>query len=144
MSTHLMSAAQSPKSISPVDAHVGQRVRVRRLQLGMSQEKLANALGLTFQQVQKYEKGTNRISVGRLRQISEILSAPLTWFYDGAETFDAPLRAGTDTLLWDDATLELARAFQKLTDPGVRSHILGLVTSLASERRDGVRTPPLS
>src|SRR4051795_4312163 len=72
------------KSPDPTDKHVGSRVRMRRLMLGMSQEKLGDALGLTFQQVQKYEKGTNRIAASRLQQISQILQVPVAFFFEGA------------------------------------------------------------
>jgi len=74
------------KAPNPVDKHVGSRVRMRRMMLGMSQEKLGNNLGLTFQQVQKYEKGTNRIGASRLQQISHILQVPVSFFFDGAPT----------------------------------------------------------
>src|SRR6201998_3918458 len=72
------------KAPNPTDKHVGSRVRMRRMMLGMSQEKRGDALGLTFQQVQKYEKGTNRIGASRLQQISQILQVPVAFFFDGA------------------------------------------------------------
>src|ERR1700744_3319944 len=72
------------KAPNPTDKHVGARVRMRRMMLSMSQEKLGDALGLTFQQVQKYEKGTNRIGASRLQQISQILQVPVAFFFDGA------------------------------------------------------------
>ena len=72
------------KAPNPTDKHVGSRVRMRRMMLGMSQEKLGDALGLTFQQVQKYEKGTNRIGASRLQQISHILQVPVAFFFEGA------------------------------------------------------------
>jgi transcriptional regulator with XRE-family HTH domain len=72
------------KQPNPVDKHVGSRVRMRRLSLGMSQEKLADAIGLTFQQVQKYEKGTNRMGSSRLQQIADVLRVPVTFFFEGA------------------------------------------------------------
>src|ERR1700738_3009952 len=76
-----MAAKKSP---NPIDKHVGSRVRMRRMMLAMSQEKLGDALGLTFQQVQKYEKGTNRIGASRLQQISHILQVPVAFFFEGA------------------------------------------------------------
>jgi transcriptional regulator with XRE-family HTH domain len=79
-----MFARVEKKSPNPVDKHVGRRVRMRRMMLAMSQEKLGNALGLTFQQVQKYEKGTNRIGASRLQQISHILQVPVAFFFEGA------------------------------------------------------------
>src|SRR5215468_9813118 len=72
------------KAPNPIDQHVGSRVRMRRLMLAMSQEKLGDALGLTFQQVQKYEKGTNRIGASRLEQTSHILQVPVAFFFEGA------------------------------------------------------------
>ena len=72
------------KAPNPIDKHVGSRVRMRRMMLSMSQEKLGDALGLTFQQVQKYEKGTNRIGASRLQQISHILQVPVSFFFEGA------------------------------------------------------------
>src|SRR3954463_5781621 len=73
----------STKAPNPVDKHVGSRVRMRRIMLGMSQEKLGEALGLTFQQLQKYEKGTNRFGSSRLQQVSEILQVPGSFLFDG-------------------------------------------------------------
>ena len=73
----------SIKAPNPVDKYVGSRVRMRRIMLGMSQEKLGEALGLTFQQIQKYEKGTNRVGASRLQQISEILQVPVSFLFDG-------------------------------------------------------------
>src|SRR6201988_3669252 len=74
------------KAPNPIDRHVGSRVRMRRMMLGMSQEKLGDALGLTFQQVQKYEKGANRIGASRLQQISQILQVPVSFFFEGVPT----------------------------------------------------------
>src|ERR1700743_3960425 len=71
------------KAPNPIDKHVGSRVRMRRMMLGMSQEKLGDALGLTFQQVQKYEKGTNRVGASRIQQISEILRVPVSFLFEG-------------------------------------------------------------
>ena len=82
------------KAPNPTDKHVGARVRMRRMMLSMSQEKLGDALGLTFQQVQKYEKGANRIGASRLQQIAHILQVPVSFFFDGAPT--APGQRPTD------------------------------------------------
>src|SRR5262245_25665476 len=81
------------KAPNPIDKHVGSRVRMRRMMLGMSQEKLGDALGLTFQQVQKYEKGTNRIGASRVQQISQILQVPVAFFFEGAPDLQ-PHQAG--------------------------------------------------
>jgi len=74
----------SKKQPNPIDIHVGSRVRLRRMMLGMSQEKLGESLGITFQQIQKYEKGTNRIGASRIQHISRVLSVPVSFFFDGA------------------------------------------------------------
>src|SRR5271167_2618011 len=84
------------KAPNPIDKHVGSRVRMRRMMLGMSQEKLGDALGLTFQQVQKYEKGTNRIGASRLQQISQILQVQVSFFFEGAPS--AQLGTKTDSM----------------------------------------------
>src|SRR6476660_9683849 len=79
----------SVKAPNPVDKYVGSRIRMRRIMLGMSQEKLGESLGLTFQQVQKYEKGTNRVGASRLQQISEILQVPVSFLFEGGPTGSA-------------------------------------------------------
>lgn len=126
------------------DVHVGQRLRVRRSLLGMSQEKLAEAIGLTFQQIQKYERGTNRISAGRLYQFSKVLSVPITYFYD---QFGEPF-AGQDTpaiglsdneqegfddsdLMQRKETLELVRSYYSISDPKMRKEIQRFIKSMA-------------
>src|ERR1700737_2070799 len=86
-----MAAKKAP---NPIDKHVGSRVRMRRMMLAMSQEKLGDALGLTFQQVQKYEKGTNRIGASRLQQISQILQVPVEFFFEGSPSVDGSGSAG--------------------------------------------------
>src|SRR5437588_9357470 len=105
------------KAPNPVDRHVGSRVRMRRMMLAMSQEKLGDALGLTFQQVQKYEKGTNRIGASRLQQISEILSVPVAFFFEVApvsgasnQTAQAPSPADISDFLATSEGLSLTRA----------------------------------
>src|ERR1700694_4083141 len=83
------------KTPNPIDIHVGSRVRMRRLMLGMSQTKLADALGLTFQQVQKYEKGTNRTGASRLYHMAHILQVPVAFFFEGAPTVSGPSQRAT-------------------------------------------------
>ena len=112
--------------------------------LGMSQEKLGEALGLTFQQVQKYEKGTNRISASRLQQISETLSIPLAFFFAGAPVSDGAANpgfaeaSGEDTFATDFVMtaegLSLNRAFAKISDPKIRKKIVDLVTTIAESQ----------
>jgi len=129
---------------NPIDRHVGARVRMRRMLLGMSQEKLGEALGLTFQQVQKYEKGTNRISASRLQQISETLNIPLAFFFAGAPVSDGAANpgfaeaGGEDTFATDFVMtaegLSLNRAFAKISDPKIRKKIVDLVTTIAESQ----------
>jgi transcriptional regulator with XRE-family HTH domain len=127
------------KAPNPIDKHVGSRVRMRRMMLAMSQEKLGAALGLTFQQVQKYEKGTNRIGASRLQQISLILEVPVSFFFEGAPT-DRPAVSGeapsptyvTDFLATTDG-LTLVKAFMRIPNPRLRRRIVDLVEEMAGE-----------
>jgi transcriptional regulator with XRE-family HTH domain len=129
------------KAPNPIDRHVGSRVRMRRMMLGMSQEKLGNALGLTFQQVQKYEKGTNRIGASRLQQISQILQVQVSFFFEGAPTVamgtrmegmgEAPSPAYVSDFLATSDGLALTKAFMRITDPKLRRRIVDLVEQIA-------------
>jgi transcriptional regulator with XRE-family HTH domain len=129
------------KSPNPIDKHVGSRVRMRRMMLGMSQEKLGDALGLTFQQVQKYEKGTNRIGASRLHQISLILQVPISFFYEDAPQVggqprglsDAPSPAYVADFLATSDGLALTKAFMRIQDPKTRRRIVDLVRQIAGE-----------
>jgi transcriptional regulator with XRE-family HTH domain len=130
---------------NPVDIHVGSRVRLRRTLLGMSQEKLGAALGLTFQQVQKYERGTNRIGSSRLYQLSRILDVPVSFFFDdmpGQVTADHAGLAETAQASFDQddlsrrETLELVRAYYRINEPGVRKRVFELVKSLGGYSPD--------
>jgi len=130
---------------SPIDVHVGSRVRLRRTLLGMSQEKLGEALGLTFQQVQKYERGVNRIGASRLFDLARVLDVPIGFFFDDMppETGGGPSgsrRSGgfaetqdgfEDGALHRRETLELVRAYYRITDPAVRKRVFDLIKSLA-------------
>lgn len=126
---------------NPIDKHVGARVRMRRMLIGMSQEKLGEALGLTFQQIQKYEKGANRISASRLQQISEALGTPLAYFFKGAPVSEGAAQGGlaeadADQNYFGDFVmtsegLSLNRAFARISDPKVRKKIVDLVNALA-------------
>lgn len=137
-------AERSSRKPNPIDAHVGTRVRLRRMLLGMSQEKLGEHLGLTFQQVQKYEKGVNRIGASRLFDLSRVLGVPVQFFYDEApaELVDAPLAPGfserpTETYVIEFLStregLELNKAFVKISDPRVRRSVVELVRTLGGE-----------
>ena len=127
------------KAPNPIDRYVGSRVRMRRMMLGMSQEKLGNALSLTFQQVQKYEKGTNRIGASRLQQISNILQVPVSFFFDGAPTLaaqadelgEAPSPMYVADFLATADGLALTRAFMRIQDSKLRRKIVELVEQMA-------------
>lgn len=120
----------------PVDVHVGARIRERRKELGMSQQSLADALGLTFQQVQKYERGANRVSSSKLWEISKTLHAPVAYFFEhlsfGGETTpegDSP-EYQHDFIMTAEG-VELARAFPRIADRRIRRQVLDLVKALA-------------
>jgi transcriptional regulator with XRE-family HTH domain len=125
--------------LNPIDKHVGSRVRMRRMMLGMSQEKLGDALDLTFQQVQKYEKGTNRISASRLQQMSNILQVPVPFFFEGAPhvpgqhkgTDEAPSPAYVSDFLATSDGLALTKAFMQIKDAKLRRRIVNLVEEIA-------------
>ncbi len=128
---------------NPTDKYVGSRVRMRRMMLGMSQEKLAGALGLTFQQVQKYEKGTNRISASRLQAICQILEAPVHFFFDGGpqsmkgghELRESPSPAYVTDFLTTSDGLALVKAFVRIKDASLRRSIVRMVEAV-TEKRD--------
>ena len=113
----------------PVDIHVGGRVRLRRTLLGMSQEKLGEALDLTFQQVQKYERGTNRISSSRLYHLSLIFGVPVSDYFEGLEK-KASGRSPDDVMLKRE-TLELMRAYYRIRDPKVRGALFAVTKAMA-------------
>jgi transcriptional regulator with XRE-family HTH domain len=128
-----------PTNVSnPIDVHVGSRVRVRRAELGLSQTQLGHALGVTFQQVQKYEKGTNRISASRLQQISDILKVPPSYFFKGApggmkaKGHTSPV-AYVSEFVSSDEGLSLVKAFMKIKDAKMRRRIVNLVDQLAGD-----------
>jgi transcriptional regulator with XRE-family HTH domain len=124
------------KKANPIDAQVGNRVRIRRMLIGMSQEKLGDLLGLTFQQVQKYEKGVNRIGAGRLFEIARILGVPIDFFYDGVAASAETLVSAAPPVMEFVSSgegLQLSLAFMKIKDPKVRKRVLDLVKSLADE-----------
>lgn len=149
------------KQPNPIDIHVGSRLKLRRTMLGMTQEKLGEQLGVTFQQIQKYEKGTNRIGASRLQEISEILEAPVSFFFEEASPID--LRRDRDDFstyqggamiagMSEDNSMSfdtggngaygsaheahaLARAFSQIRDPRIRRRIIDLVETLAEPTR---------
>jgi transcriptional regulator with XRE-family HTH domain len=133
---------------SPIDVHVGTRVRLRRTLLGMSQERLGDALGLTFQQVQKYERATNRVSASRLFDLSRILDVPIGFFFDdmpdslSGNFSGVPHRASgspsefqnpfSDDTLSRRETLELVGAYYRITAPAVRKRVFDLIKSMGT------------
>lgn len=117
-----------------VDERVGANVRSIRMLRGLSQEKLGEAVGITFQQIQKYEKGSNRISASRLVQFSKVLSCRLDDLFEGT-TDDEGDQAGPVKVMSKEATTVAAR-FEKITDPGVRKKITGLISALANSEDD--------
>jgi transcriptional regulator with XRE-family HTH domain len=129
------------KAPNPTDQHVGSRVRMRRMMLAMSQGKLGAALGLTFQQVQKYEKGTNRIGASRLQQISHILQVPVAFFFEGVPTASAPhgsngsalSMAQIDDFVSDSNGLRLIAAFMRINNAALRRRIVMLVQEIAGD-----------
>jgi transcriptional regulator with XRE-family HTH domain len=128
-------------ALNPIDKHVGARVRMRRLMLDMSQTELGNALGLTFQQVQKYEKGSNRIGASRLQHISQILQVPVPFFFEGApaalgippSTAEAPSFSYVTDFLATSDGLSLVKAFMRIGEPKLRRSIVQLVEKIAPE-----------
>ncbi|MFM1813749.1 MAG: hypothetical protein RLZ98_444 [Pseudomonadota bacterium] len=133
---------------NPIDVHVGSRVRLRRMILGMSQEKLAEKLGLTFQQVQKYEKGINRVGASRLFELANVLGVPVQFFYEelqsvqqGSAMANGFADSGTESYIVDFLNtregLELNRAFVRIADAKVRRSVVELVRTLAGESDRG-------
>jgi transcriptional regulator with XRE-family HTH domain len=130
----------STKAPHPVDKYVGSRVRMRRIMLSMSQEKLGEALGLTFQQVQKYEKGTNRVGASRIQQIAEILQIPVSFLFEGGpagtanadRTIEGPSPSYVSDFLATSEGLALTRAFTRIGDAKLRRSIVELVEQIAS------------
>jgi transcriptional regulator with XRE-family HTH domain len=127
------------KSPNATDKHVGARVRMRRLMLGMSQTKLGEAVGLTFQQIHKYEKGTNRIGGSRLQQFAHILHVPVPFFFEGLPQVSessgegaAPSAAYVDDFLASSEGLSLTRSFMAIDNPKLRRCIVDLVEQLAA------------
>lgn len=129
------------RAANPVDVHVGSRVRLRRVMLGMSQEKLGESLGVTFQQVQKYEKGANRIGASRLYRIAQVLGVPVSYFYDdlpgaapdksAAGFADGHPQSYVVDFISSSEGLQLNKSFAKIRDPRVRRKVIELVRALS-------------
>lgn len=130
----------SPRGPNPVDVHVGSRIRLRRQLLRMSQEKLGDELGVTFQQVQKYERGANRVGASRLYRLSRVLEVPVQFFFEGLND-PAPVGAMAENdqtpIVYDfiqsSDGVSLAESFSRIKDAKVRRRVLELVRTLASE-----------
>ncbi|MBO6717784.1 MAG: helix-turn-helix transcriptional regulator [Rhizobiaceae bacterium] len=132
----------SKKKPNPIDVHVGSRVRLRRNMLGMSQEKLGEMLGITFQQIQKYEKGTNRIGASRLQAIASILNVAPAFFFEGGPDVSEQRGAGfaeekaanyVVDFLSSTEGLRLNRSFVKIADAGTRKKLIELIESIADD-----------
>ena len=129
------------KTPNPIDVHVGSRIRLRRNMISMSQEKLGEALGITFQQIQKYEKGTNRVGASRLQQISKVLGVPVSFFFEDAPgdepasggVSEAPSSSYVVDFLSSAEGLQLNRSFARISDAKVRRKLIELVRTLADE-----------
>ncbi len=131
---------ENKKKPNPIDIHVGGRIRLRRNMLGLSQEKLGESLGITFQQIQKYEKGTNRVGASRLQAISSALTVPVSFFFEDAPNAGGNVGFAEDNeatyvvdFLNSNEGVQLTRAFTKISDPKVRRKIIDLVKSLSDE-----------
>ena len=133
---------------NPIDVHVGARVRLRRTLLGMSQDKLGEAIGLTFQQVQKYERGANRVGASRLYDLSRVLDVPVSFFFDDLSP-ETAAAAGAPPSEREPAgqyepdpmmrreTLELVRAYYRITDPQIRRRLFDLTKAIANACTEG-------
>ena len=127
---------------NPIDIHVGTRLRLRRTLLGLSQETLGEAVGITFQQLQKYERGANRISASRLFNLSQVLGVPVSFFFEDLSTGETPARRAATNEVDLEAmarreTLELVRAYYRITDPAIRKRAFDLFKALAGEGAGG-------
>lgn len=148
----LSTATAAPKTkgrASPVDEHVGNKLRQRRTLVGMTQEDLANAVGITFQQVQKYENGANRVSAGRLFEFSKILTVPVSFFFEnfggtGKKSFQRLGMAegaqdafeGPENVMEKKETIDLIRIYYSIHDPKVRKNLLNLAKSMAENQKE--------
>lgn len=124
---------------NPIDRHVGLRIRLRRKELGISQERLAESIGLTFQQVQKYERAANRVSASKLWEVARALNTSISYFYEGLPADGELFHTGPkleDFLLTTDG-MELARYFPQIPHHGVRRQIVELVRTMATETEEG-------
>lgn len=145
------SGSPAPRALSrrgegpnPIDLHVGARLRLRRTLLGLSQEKVSDAVGITFQQLQKYERGSNRISASRLYNLARVLTVPVSFFFDGFRAVEGSTaeiasqvqpQADERDCLSRRETVELVRVFYRIPDPAVRKRTFDLIKALARDLR---------
>ncbi|MBB2905288.1 transcriptional regulator with XRE-family HTH domain [Rhizobium sp. RAS22] len=132
------------KQPNPIDAHVGSRIRLRRNILGMSQERLGDSLGISFQQIQKYERGSNRVGASRLQNIADILNVPVSFFFEDVSGNDpivaTPHASSLDdlqTFLSSSEGFRLNREFLKIADPNVRRRVIEMVKAAADNGDNG-------
>ncbi|GBF26323.1 hypothetical protein MnTg02_01361 [bacterium MnTg02] len=138
-------SGSTPKKPNPIDVHVGSRVKLRRMLVGMSQEKLGDKMSLTFQQIQKYEKGANRIGASRLYQLAKILDVPVQFFFEEAARLDPDqgqpgfAEDGGENFLVEFVNsregLELNKSFVRIADPKIRRRVIDLVRSLSGQEQ---------
>jgi transcriptional regulator with XRE-family HTH domain len=126
-----MGPGTKTKPPNPIDKYVGSRIRMRRKMLGMSQVNLGKALSVSFQQVQKYENGVNRVGAGRLQHLAEIFEVPVTFFFDGAPAETSDTEVHSFELLTQSQCLSLIKAFMRIKDDAMRRHIVDLVKRIA-------------
>ncbi|MGE0768241.1 MAG: helix-turn-helix domain-containing protein [Hyphomicrobiaceae bacterium] len=124
-------ASNDAKRTSEIDVHVGRRLRLRRTIMAMKQDELAEAVGVTYQQIQKYERGDTRLTIGRLFDIGLVLGVPIEWFLDGLRD-GAPVHGCVADVLDDRETAELVRVFSRVDNPKVRRQFIDLARVLAS------------
>jgi transcriptional regulator with XRE-family HTH domain len=135
-----VAAVAGPKEPQPIDRHVGTRIRHKRMMLGISQEALGDALGVTFQQVQKYEKGMNRVGASRLQAIANFLEVPVSYFFDGtggqSQRANSAVKDQVLDLIATREGIRLNRAFAAIKDARVRAKIVSMIEALAGTNDD--------
>jgi transcriptional regulator with XRE-family HTH domain len=135
-----VAAVAGPKEPQPIDRHVGARIRHKRMMLGISQEALGDALGVTFQQVQKYEKGMNRVGASRLQAIANFLEVPVSYFFDGtggqSQRANSAVKDQVLDLIATREGIRLNRAFAAIKDARVRAKIVSMIEALAGTNDD--------
>ena len=143
MTANVSTVAEPSGAANPIDVHVGQRLRQRRVLVGLSQERLARMVGITFQQVQKYERGANRIVASRLYQLAKVLDVPVSYFFEdlgsdaAAATAEGATEAASPDVMAERETLELVRAYYGIQDERVRRRAFDLLRTLSRQEDPG-------